>query len=131
MSDAARETPPDTRPPAIVVTKHAGVLQVLQDAGLVQVGDELLERPSEEYASGKHIIIAGPGVSLPMSVAAAAFVVTEVPVRIPIELARVALRGSEVAAFVGSPHSYFTIELEPGLKAGFSWLPTSRTVEPA
>ena len=86
----------------IVVTRHQALLDYLVEEGIVTEDVPVLSHVTEDDVRGKHVI----GV-LPLRLAAAAAIVTEVPLDLPQELRGKELSVEEVRKYAGPPRSYF------------------------
>jgi len=85
----------------VVVTRHRALIEHLINIGLVDSGDTILEHATPEDVEGKDVI----GV-LPLSLAALANSVTEVPMNLPANLRGKELSLQEVEMFSGRPVKY-------------------------
>ncbi len=85
----------------VVVTRHAGLVDYLVEEGIVGTDVPVISHASAEDVRGKHVI----GV-LPLSLAAEADKVTEVPLRLTPELRGVELSLDQVREIAGDPVTY-------------------------
>lgn len=92
----------------IVVTRHEGLVAYLREIGLIDASTPVVAHASIETVVGKHVI----GV-LPLSLAAAATRVTEIPMALPQELRGKELSLEDMRRFAGAPVTYVVrMELE-------------------
>lgn len=85
----------------IVVTRHKGLVEHLVNTGVITQDTAVIVHASPEDVRGKHVI----GV-LPLSLAALAASVTEVPLALTPELRGLELNADQVAAIAGDPITY-------------------------
>lgn len=85
----------------VVVTRHAGLVEYLEEAGIIPVGTPVIGQASIEDVKGKHVI----GV-LPNHLAVHAASITEIPLNIPAELRGKELTIEQVRQFAGEPATY-------------------------
>lgn len=92
----------------VVVTRHQVLVQHLQEQGLVSENCIVLEHVTADDVKGKHVI----GV-LPLNLAAAAKMVTEIPITIPADRRGQELTLDEVRRYAGAPKTYKVSEIDP------------------
>lgn len=85
----------------IVITRHSGLVDYLIDIGLIDQNTPVIAHATAEDVRDKHVI----GV-LPLSLAALAASITELPLALPPELRGVELTSAEVRQFGGAPITY-------------------------
>ena len=85
----------------IVITRHAGLVEYLEEAGIIPAGTPVIGQASIEDVKGKHVI----GV-LPNFLAVHAASITEIPLDIPAELRGRELSVEQVRAYAGTPVTY-------------------------
>lgn len=85
----------------LVVTRHAGLVEHLLGLGLITAETPIIPHATPKQVAGQHVI----GV-LPLSLAALAASVTEVPLNLPPELRGVELSAAQVALYAGEPVTY-------------------------
>lgn len=93
LAAAAQETQA-VRP--VVVTRHPALVEYLTELGVVPAGTEVVTHATAEQVRGRHVF----GV-LPLHLAAEAASVTEVTLRVPVELRGVELTLEQVRQFAG------------------------------
>lgn len=87
----------------VIVTRHVGLVEYLKAQSLLSTHADVLSHVDAAQIRGRHVV----GV-LPLHLAAAALVVTEVPLHIPPELRGQELTADQVAEYAGAPVSYST-----------------------
>ena len=98
----------------VVVTRHRALVDYLIEEGIVSEDVPVLTHATMDDVRGKHVI----GV-LPLRLAAAAAVVTEVPLNLPPELRGKELTVEEVRRYAGPPVTYEVRRADPpDLKEG-------------
>lgn len=85
----------------IVVTRHPALVAHLRKIGLIKADASVIAHASPDDVRGQHVI----GV-LPLSLAALAASVTEVPLNLPAELRGQELTEEQVARYAGDPVTY-------------------------
>lgn len=85
----------------LVVTRHPGLVEYLQEIGLANESVQVVSHASPEVVSGRHVC----GV-LPHSLSCLRASFTEVPLNLPPELRGVELTLEQVRAYAGSPVTY-------------------------
>ena len=85
----------------VIVTRHAGLVEYLEEAGIIPAGTPVIGQASVEDVKGKHVI----GV-LPNHLAVHAASLTEIPLNLPIELRGKELTIEQVREFAGEPVTY-------------------------
>ena len=92
---------PAAEPETVVVTRHHGLVEYLLERGLAPTDAPVIAHASPEEVEGRRII----GV-LPLSLAAMAYEVVEVPLALPPELRGVELSLAQVRQYAGQPRTY-------------------------
>ena len=85
----------------IVVTRHAALVELLRERGIIGEGARVIEHASPEDVRGKHVI----GV-LPLALAALAASVTEIPLRLTPEMRGKELDLPTLREIAGEPVTY-------------------------
>lgn len=85
----------------IIVTRHPALTDYLRELGLVEEGCPMIDHATPANVAGKHVI----GV-LPLSLAALAAKVTEVPLALTPELRGVELDLPTLRRIAGAPVDY-------------------------
>jgi hypothetical protein len=92
----------------IVVTRHPALVAFLLELGLVDETVKVLAHVTAADVVGKHVF----GV-LPLSLAALAAKVTEIPLTLPAEKRGVELTLDDMKVFAGKPTTYVVVEEKP------------------
>lgn len=94
--------------PMVVVSRHAGLVDYLREIGLIDAATPVLTHATAEDVLGKHVV----GV-VPLHLAAAAALVTEVPLDLPFKLRGMELSADQVRLHARPPVTYrVTVELQ-------------------
>lgn len=90
----------------IIVTRHPALVEYLREIGLIPDGALVIAHATPDDVRGQHVI----GV-LPLSLAALAECVTEVPLALGLEHRGRELSLDEVRAMAGEPRTYRVVEV--------------------
>lgn len=85
----------------VVVTRHSSLVEYLSEVGLIRPGTPVIAHAAPEQIKGKRVI----GV-LPLSLAALAHEVVEVPLALPPDLRGVELTLAQVRHYAGQAVTY-------------------------
>lgn len=91
----------EIHPDAVVVTRHPALVALLVEKGLVPEGTPVIDHATPEDVAGKHVY----GV-LPLSLAAKAALVTEIPLKLTLEQRGKELTLDELRQCAGTPTTY-------------------------
>lgn len=89
------------QPECVVVTRHPALVEYLVEQGLIPAGAQVITHATPADVRGRDVI----GV-LPLSLAALAQTVTEVPLNLPAELRGQELSLAQVRQYAGAPVIY-------------------------
>lgn len=89
----------------VIVTRHPALVAYLKEIGLMKEGDKVITHATPDDVRDKMVI----GV-LPLSLAAIAFEVIEVPLNLPPEARGKELSIEEVRQYAGKPARYMVIK---------------------
>lgn len=88
----------------VVVSRHAGLVDYLREIGIIDAATPVLPHATADDVLGKHVV----GV-VPLHLAAAAALVTEVPLDLPFELRGLELSADQVRLHARPPVTYRVI----------------------